>query len=311
MKFLKTPILFALIFATLLATLLVIKVHENQYFPEKVNKPVKSKFWTWWKKMKSKPKKVIFKTPIPKPPYTQPSDTAIHRFHHTWHDFNNNQYEINWDVYKKDYRASLKNRASTPIYTNVIEHDMPALTSIVEEYNKIILDRNLDKFEALNMVVTSVQHIEYTLVHTGTHNMADWKSSYYRGYHKSHQHIHPLEQVGGCAPNVEPMAYFAPLEVAYHQMADCDSRTIFLFPILKQLGFDVIVISGPSSSNSYHSLLGVSILEGKGKYYGFKGKRYYLFETTYFNNGHFYPSSIGNFEPEIPYNQGQWDVDVY
>jgi hypothetical protein len=305
MNLLKTHVLYSILFLGLITTLLVVKFQEEDYFPQKVGKPAKSKFWQWWKQSKKLPKKVSINKPLPTVIKSDSGDCIMSNFEHSWRDFDGKEYEMTWEICQKDYLDAQRFRSKTHSYVEMVEHDIPAMMPLVEQYQNLIVENNLNRFEALNMVVTSMQDIEYTLVHTNSHLLSNFQSAYYLEYHQQHRDIHPLEQVGGCLANVEPMACVSPVEVAYHQMADCDSRTTFLFLILRKLGYDVIVLSGPSSVNSYHSILAINILEGNGQHYDYLGKRYYLFETTY------YPAHIGVFNPSIPYDERQWDVYLY
>lgn len=299
----KPYILYGLLFLGLMTTLTVIKIQERDRFPLKVNKPQKSKFWKWWSRAKKTPKKVDFDKPVIMK--KDSGDCKMSHFEHTWSDYNGRSYAMTWEVCQKDYQEARQYRSKTSSYVEMVEHDLPAMLPLVEAYQKLIDDNQLNRFEALNMVVSSMQAIEYTLVHTNSHFLANFNSSYYQEYHQAHRDMKPLERVGGCLGDIEPMACVSPLEVAYHQMADCDSRTTFLFLILKKLGYDVIVLCGPSSVNSYHSILAINMMEGRGKHYDYLGKRYYLFETTY------YPAQIGDFNPSIPYDERQWDVYLY
>ncbi|MFN8348824.1 MAG: hypothetical protein U0X91_27745 [Spirosomataceae bacterium] len=233
-----------------------------------------------------------------------------HSNHLKWKDFNNRSYEMDWVVCREDYQLSAMKRSQANEYDQLIEHDARALEPILDAYRTLIEQEDLNAFEALNMVVTSVQHIEYTLVHPYSHETIQWQGgAFYRWYHQQCKR-NPMEQIGGCIQNAATFGCLSPAEFAYHQMGDCDTRTTFLFLVLKRLGYDLLVIGGPYSAGSAHAILAVNTPYGQGKYYTFSGKRYYLFETTYFSNT-VSPSSIGNFSPEIPYEQKNWEILLY
>jgi hypothetical protein len=73
---------------------------------------------------------------------------------------------------------------------------------------------------------------------------------------------------------------YSPVEFAVQQTADCDTRSLFAYTILKRLGFDVAIMS---SREEWHSVLGVSVpnVPGDGKRGNIGNARnYFLWELT-------------------------------
>ncbi len=71
--------------------------------------------------------------------------------------------------------------------------------------------------------------------------------------------------------------YFTPNEVAWYDKGDCDTKSMLLIMILRQLGYDLVLYF----SESYeHAMAGIN-LNAKGTYKTLNGKKYYFVEVTY------------------------------
>ena len=71
-------------------------------------------------------------------------------------------------------------------------------------------------------------------------------------------------------------AIYSPVEFIDKFKGDCDTRTVFLYTVLKRYKYDVVILN----SDVYgHSILGVNI-SSSGRYKYHNGKRYYTWETT-------------------------------
>lgn len=78
-----------------------------------------------------------------------------------------------------------------------------------------------------------------------------------------------------CVP-LQRYGILSPVEFLYSLSGDCDTRTVTLFTLLKNLGFDPIIV------NSYqyrHSMLAVDVPTG-GDFIMHKGRKFYFWETT-------------------------------
>ena len=92
---------------------------------------------------------------------------------------------------------------------------------------------------------------------------------------------------------------FTPVEFMTHYYGDCDTRTLFLYSILKYWGVEVVILG----SDLYaHSMLGVN-LPSSGKYKNYLGKRYYFWETT--SEGW----ELGNLSPDFS-DTRYWSVEL-
>jgi hypothetical protein len=83
----------------------------------------------------------------------------------------------------------------------------------------------------------------------------------------------------GCCDRVMPLGVYAPAEFMFHKKGDCDTRSLFAFLILKELGYDVAVMV---SMQEGHSVLGVHMKNRKFPKYGtdFRNKKFFLWELT-------------------------------
>ncbi len=175
------------------------------------------------------------------------------------------------------------------------QNDLPFLQPFISQLRDSINIRKLSKLNAAIYVVSFIQHIPYTLVHGNSHSeMEDFKfyqsqfgfnkaqakamAANIRRLHYSMKHIVPLDQVGGCAEETNPNGYFSPVEFLYHHMGDCDTRTLLLHTILKELGFDILELV---SDHYGHAILAINLDIPYGlHHFMYLGKKYYLWETT-------------------------------
>jgi hypothetical protein len=104
------------------------------------------------------------------------------------------------------------------------------------------------------LVVSMIQEIPYVLLEPG---------------------VCPTQNSFPCEDQVS-LGIHTPLEFLYSLKGDCDTRALLLYLSLRHYGYDVILLG----SNRYqHALIGIN-LPYRGTHYSFRGKRYYLWETT-------------------------------
>jgi len=195
------------------------------------------------------------------------------------------QYHICQEDYEFDKNHRMQLNPSTFSYGSLFtSKTASAINLLKDKFLVLKKDENLNELDLIKTIVESVQNIPYTLVHNGKHD--DVRHSYLVNYHDMLRFRMPggnWNQVGGCVENAEPFGVLGPLEVAYHHMADCDSRTLFLFSVLKSIGYDVVILN---SDVEMHSILGVNLQNLKSLFGSaqFKdsssGKTYTVWETT-------------------------------
>jgi len=149
---------------------------------------------------------------------------------------------------------------------------------IANEFKNEIKKQNYNKnnhyIKSLELIVTAIQNIPYTLVLDGNETCP---TSSNNRYYKNICEACPNGD--GCCDDVGPFAVFSPLEFFIQKTGDCDTRSLFAFSVLSRLGIKSAVMV---SFNEGHSVLGV---ESKGRSYdsegaGLNGKKYALWELT-------------------------------
>ena len=190
-----------------------------------------------------------------------------------WRDYRNNSYSAKMAYCTENIgRAadvrSQSERSFDILYSKMIRNDISSLEGVISEYKRIAKENNLNKKEVADMVVSSVQTLEYYIVHPLNHREYGARSNYqfYNEYCKRNK----------CIQRVNEMGVLSPLEFVDASRGDCDSRTVFLYSVLKSLNINVKVLN----SNS-HSMLGVNGIKPDGNdFIKIAGKRYYFWETT-------------------------------
>ena len=177
-----------------------------------------------------------------------------------WKDFNGTGYILNFRIKKNDYLFSKQQRINSgnyggELYSEMYVNDNKLLDDMIKSYERIIQTKGLNYMESMQMIVTSIQSIPYVFVSIencpeskfGLNFTADCK---------------PHTDPSSCCSFVVPYAVYTPVEFAVQRTADCDTRSLFAYTILKKLGFDVAVMV-----NSTPSVLGVSVpnIPGDGK----------------------------------------------
>jgi hypothetical protein len=208
-----------------------------------------------------------------------------------------------YEICKQDYEKCKKFRRELRMPYSQINrdhyviksHDSIYLVPIIEKYKHITDSLKLSQLNKAIYVMSSVQSIPYTMVHGFSHKNMEDPNFYKKEFnystaqakaqakkiadlHEDKKDLKPLDQVGGCAEEVNPNGYFSPVEFLYHHMGDCDTRTQLLYSLLKEMDFDVIEIV---SAYEGHAILAINIPVPYGQhYFMINGKKYFLWETT-------------------------------
>ncbi len=214
---------------------------------------------------------------------TEDKDTVKikYRIHnHQWKDNANRNYSGEFKV-RDDYynisrikRDQLTVNAETSldywrqVYRRLTNERIEFLEDVVNEYKQIIRKKELSRSNVADMVVTSIQHIPYCLVHDLSHEEADRQ---YGGF------ITEWHQSGGACLELIKFGLQSPTEFMGNFKGDCDTRSVMLYHVMTRLGYNVVVLA----SDQYgHAILGISG-NYRGKYVNYNGLNYYVWETTY------------------------------
>lgn len=133
------------------------------------------------------------------------------------------------------------------------KYDQQRVPHLLAALDSIYISTPLSQTEFADLVVTMIQDIPYSYIKSGL-----------------------CESMNKECHGEEIFGILAPAEFAYHLYGDCDTRTLFLFLILKHFGYDVAILV---SENYAHSMLGIR-LPIRGKHILHQGKKYLFWETT-------------------------------
>lgn len=226
----------------------------------------------------------LFDTIQPKPeesnlPLPLPKDSSnVYFLTWEWNDLENIKQSIRFSFEKNSLAMATENRLKGPvendfsnfhpIYAHLYKHDRVLLADMIASFKKSIKAKNLSFLESLNYVVSSIQHIPYTLVVE--------KPCPFKDYN---QPCKALPNNKGCCGNVMPFGVYSPFEFVYNKTGDCDTRALLAYTILKELGYDVAVMV---SYDREHAVLGVANFGSITGSYGVNsfGKKYFLWELT-------------------------------
>lgn len=163
--------------------------------------------------------------------------------------FRENDVKPSWSPQSEDYWSS--------IYSQIYVHERVELDFIMDSLRQMKLDHNLTYYQFLNSIITLVQDIPYCWV------LRDRKCK--------------EVAVNGreCIEGVE-FGLFSPVEFLTQLHGDCDTRTLTLYTLLKNFGFDVVIFN---SDQYLHSMLGINTM-ATGDYKKIGTKKYYFVETT-------------------------------
>ena len=182
-----------------------------------------------------------------------------------WQDYEQQAYEGKIRIYTDDYLAARSWRegmASQSAYEDwpekvfyrLVKRDKELLGFYFQLIDSIQQKNNLAPKQFAELLVSMIQEIPYVLLEPG---------------------FCPPENSFPCEDQVS-LGIHTPLEFLYSLKGDCDTRALLLYLSLKHYGYDVILLG----SNRYqHALIGIN-LPYQGTFYSFRGKRYYLWETT-------------------------------
>ena len=223
-----------------------------------------------------------------------------YQHNHNWKENTGQKHSGKFKVRQDFYPNSQKNReelnisaynSSTywhEVYGAIIRNDNGKLTEICKMFSEIGKQKQLNRNEFADMIVTSVQWIPYVLVLEKSCEESIYDGGFVSDY---------LAQGKPCLGDIK-FGIQSPVEFMSNFQGDCDTRALFCFQILDYFDYDVAVLV----SETYgHAVLGISSNIGGGDYVKYKGKRYYGWETTSIG------FKAGNMAPDCS-NMRYWSV---
>jgi hypothetical protein len=217
------------------------------------------------------------------------SDSAATARHwRTWQEYGWNEiYCANYSIGYDEVRAADQFRNSMfvdeqagtfdiwrEIYHQLYVDARTHLTHVEDSLRNAAIGHELDRDAFARMVVAFVQDIPYEyVVSEGCE-----------------------DKLGLCNPHVR-YGIYSPVEFLYNLKGDCDTRTVLLYTLLRNFGYEPLIIN---SLEYRHSMLALD-LPFSGEDLLYKGRRYAYWETT---NVGWLP---GMLPPEMN-NENYWQV---
>lgn len=181
--------------------------------------------------------------------------------------FNNTDFCSQYDISYEDFDNAEFNRNNITIddwiddpdywrqvYSRLYHDNKDLLGPLQDSLLRIKDERNLDRDAFATMVVAFVQDIPY-------------------------EYVLPDEctgsEVSPCNGNVT-FGIYSPVEFLGRMHGDCDTRTVLLYTLLRNFGYQPLIIN---SKEYLHSMLALDVASS-GDDFEYKGKRYAYWETT-------------------------------
>lgn len=142
------------------------------------------------------------------------------------------------------------------IYQSLVNESKPILGFLIDSLNNQGVEKELSKEGMANLVVSFVQDIPYSYILSKDCSTLENRK-------------HP------CVGNAY-LGILAPYEFIHSLHGDCDTRSVLIYAILEEMGFDPMIVI---SREYAHAMLAINI-PAVGDYLTFKGKNYYFWETT-------------------------------
>lgn len=140
------------------------------------------------------------------------------------------------------------------LYHYLYQHDAGKLSFLQDSLRQIAVDNDLSQTDFASLIVSFVQDIPYEFVLPEACTGNEQKP---------------------CNGNVL-FGLYSPAEFVYQLKGDCDTRTLLLYTLLENFGFDAVIFN---SREYEHSMLGID-LPLAGDYLTHRGRNYYFWETT-------------------------------
>lgn len=217
--------------------------------------------------------------PKPKTVEEVKENSTIDYVHHIkWEDFKDNQYETNLRVnsdfvlYEQNIKSTLPQIRSENDYNIILkrlyQESEESLYHVFKSLDSIKTNNNINLYDFPQVIVSMVQSIPYYAILDASCNPYDYRDETMRD----------LLLNNPCQGYVK-FGLKSPSEFLKDIKGDCDSRTLFLFCILKHYNYDVAIFG---SKVYKHSMLGISFENPDYNliYKEHNGKKYYLWETT-------------------------------
>jgi len=186
--------------------------------------------------------------------------------HRIWKDFEGNDRNLDYSISSRSEEESFNFRNTVEpaedgtektfwknFYFGLYDHDQEAMKVIGDSIRS--KEKNSESPELIYKAVSLIQDIPYNYI------LPDDSCELHTDY--------------PCVP-LQRYGVLSPVEFLYTLSGDCDTRTVLLFTLLKNLGFDPIIVN---SAQYRHSMLAIDV-PAEGDYFIHKARKFYFWETT-------------------------------
>tara|TARA_R110002050_G_scaffold204522_4_gene340203 strand:- start:138208 stop:139962 length:1755 start_codon:yes stop_codon:yes gene_type:complete len=217
------------------------------------------------------------KTEIPTKEIENENTTIDYVHHLKWKDYDSIPYEIdlviNSDLVKNatNFKNSQPNISSEASYTSLLSNlynkaKKDDYVRVLQKLDSIRFANNITNTHFAEVMVSMVQTIPYYVVVEKSCNPFSYQDPM----------IRDLLMKKPCEPNIRH-GIKAPAEFLMNLKGDCDTRTLFLYGLLKSRGYDVVIFG---SQKYKHSVLGIVLSSDTPHFKIINNKKYYLWEAT-------------------------------
>lgn len=140
------------------------------------------------------------------------------------------------------------------VYSELYRSNRDMLSFVQDSLRRIATRYSLSRFDFARLVVSFVQDIPYNYIDIG--NCEDKRNA-------------------PCVGNVR-FGLLAPVEFLYSLSGDCDTRTVLLYTLFRNFGYDPLIVN---SIQYRHSMLALPV-PAAGDSFRYRGRTYYYWETT-------------------------------
>jgi len=157
-----------------------------------------------------------------------------------------------------DYDSQTSDEFWGKLYYSLYEQNKERIGSLLDSLWTLKEVNDLDQFEFANAVVTFVQDIPYAYI-LDKERCEDQEEIY-----------------GNCVTDIK-YGILSPVEFLYTLNGDCDTRTVLLYTIFRELGYEPKI----ANSDAYaHSILLLNVASGGNDYIYDRGRKFFFWETT-------------------------------
>jgi len=204
-----------------------------------------------------------------------PDTMIVHnRYWENYYDFG---FEGSAKVLISEVRAANKHKDELPIityteadweslYRAIADFEGSELDLVVSMLDSIRTDLTLSMYDFADVIVCFVQDIPYSYILR--HNCEE-------RYMEDASFRDMIDDGTECYDDIS-YGVNTPAEFIGSLHGDCDTRTVLLYKLMSHFGYDVAILG---SVFYRHSILGIN-MPGAGDYIKFRGKKYYVWETT-------------------------------